>query len=1001
MYFRSVISYLLLCVLTCGLWPDRTLAAGTTPSWQELGPLNMPSYEPSQGRVNTVAFDPTDPNRFYVGAATGGVWGTTDGGMTYTPRTDQMPNLAVSSIVVDYATSNRIYVATGDADGNAATSIGVWKSEDSGATWAATGLAFLPTVFTEIYKLIQHPTQPSTLYAATTRGLYTTVNGGATWTNSLSTYLLYDIEFKPGDPTVLYLTGYAAGGGRFLRSQDGGANWTVIATGLPAASGVGRSAIATTAAAPGTVYFLSSGSASYYGLWRSQDSGMSFTPMSGSGASNVFSSMSTYTCTLTAAPDVADEVYVAGISPYKSVDGGATWTNIRTDAASAMTCHVDFHAMEWRGAALFVGTDGGLHRSANRGVNWTDLSNRLGIAQIYAFGQANSTPNLIYTGQQDDGLNRWNGTAWAHVQAGDWGGNVIHPLQPNTAYAFLQSSLYKTTDAWGSRQSLTIAGTETGAFVNTALAMDPVATETLYAGLKNVWKTTDGGATWNPLSTTFGAGFVSALAVAPSNSAYIYATTSAGDLWVTQNGGTSWINTRTNGLPSFGGRALTKVAISPLAPGTAYVTTDGYGSGSRIYRTTNAGGSWVDFSGTLPVVPVLSVAAADGSLAGVYAGTSLGVYYRNSTMSDWIPFNAGQPNAPISDLQIHRGAQKLRASTYGRGLWESSIVEAPPIVTTGSVTSFVPAAAEGCDSLANVAAVSSAGYSVVETGVFDSAPASFHLAHATPITQSIILNAEFLPTATSSLQFRSRLGLATASQAIHVQASTDGGATWTDLYMQTGTGTFGESAFITRNVALAAYTNTVIRLRFAYTVSGSYYPQTTSGIGWYFDTISFTNTSQLTATNPSATIVNGSINPNGKSSTAWFEYGTTAAYGSQSPTQIVGSGTFAIAFTTTLAGLLPNTVYHYRVVAINSDGTSQGLDRTFTTGNAPPVLLPLARTGNHFQFRIDGASGSYPLERSPDLQTWTSLGSVTIPPTGTLTYDDANATQSHYFYRLK
>ena len=219
--------------------------------------------------------------------------------------------------------------------------------------------------------------------------------------------------------------------------------------------------------------------------------------------------------------------------------------------------------------------------------------------------------------------------------------------------------------------------------------------------------------------------------------------------------------------------------------------------------------------------------------------------------------------------------------------------------------------------------------------------------------------------------------------------------------MQTGTGTFGESAFITRNVALAAYTNTVIRLRFAYTVSGSYYPQTTSGIGWYFDTISFTNTSQLTATNPSATIVNGSINPNGKSSTAWFEYGTTTAYGSQSPTQIVGSGTFAIAFTTTLAGLLPNTVYHYRVVAINSDGTSQGLDRTFTTGNAPPVLLPLARTGNHFQFRIDGASGSYPLERSPDLQTWTSLGSVTIPPTGTLTYDDANATQSHYFYRLK
>ena len=964
----------------------RTLAAGTTPSWHELGPLNMPSYEPSQGRVNAVAFDPAAPNRFYVGAATGGVWRTTDGGVNYTPVTDQMPNLAVSSLVVDYSAPSRIFVATGDADGYAAYSIGVWKSEDGGATWSTTGLTFPSTGSFQIYKLIQHPTQSATLYAATTSGLYTTVNGGATWTNSLGTYKLYDLEFKPGDPTVLYLSGYAGGGGRFLRSQDSGANWTVIATGLPVASGVGRSAIATTAASPGTVYFLSSGSASYYGLWRSQDSGQTFIQMSGSGATdaNVFSSMSSYTCTIAAAPDAANEVYVAGISPYRSVDGGVTWVHIRDDAASTMSCHVDFHALEWRGTALYVGTDGGLHRSTNRGTNWTDLSGRLGIAQIYAFSQATSNPNLIYTGQQDDGLNRWNGTSWAHVNVGDWGGSVIHPLQPATVYAFVHSSLYKTTDAWSSRQVLAITGTESGPFVNTSLVMDPVVFETLYAGLRNVWKTTDGGTTWNPLSSTFGTGSIYQLAVAPSNSAYIYVTNSAGELWVTQNAGASWTNTRANLVPSPTGRILKGIAISPLSPGTAYVTADGYGTGPRVYRTTDAGGTWSDYSGTLPVVRVTAIAAADGNFSGVYTGTDVGVYYRNSTMSDWIPFNAGLPNANIADLKIHRGSQKLRAATYGRGLWESSIVEAPPIVVTGGVTSFITAAVEGCDSLSNVTANTATDYSVVDTAVFDSAPASFHLASGSGVAflRSILLNADYLPAASSTLQFRSRLGLATVSQMAHVQASTDGGSTWTDIYTQSGTDTSGESTFSPRNVSLAAYANTVIKLRFTYTVSGSYYPQTTSGIGWYFDTITFSNTFQIVPTNPVATIVNGTVNPQGQDTTAWFEYGVTASYGSQSPIQNMGSGTTIAPVTATLAGLLSYTTYHYRLVSMNADGTSNGSDLTFTTGSNNADLSTLSLSAGSLSPAFTPTTTSY-IDSVPNATT-----SLTITPT----VADANAT---------
>ena len=923
----GLISFVFLFLLSWGESPCGALAAGLTPSWQSIGPLNMPSFEPSQGRVNAVAFDPVNSKRFFVGAATGGIWRTTDGGSTYMPLTDKMPTLAVSSLVVDSSNPNHIYVATGDADGGAGSSIGVWHSLDGGTTWSATGLNFPNTDYVQIYKLIQHPNQPATLFAATTKGLYTTTNNGTTWKQSLATYTIFDLKFKPGTPATLYACGRDSGGGRFLRSLNSGSTWSVIPTGLPDSTGVGRCALATTAAAPATVYFLNSGSSNYYGLWRSQDSGSSFVKMSGDP--DVFWSMSYYTCTIAAAPDAANEVYVGGISPYKSTDGGKTWTDIRTDKDYAMTCHVDCHALEWQGKTLFIGTDGGVHRTANRGVNWTDLSARLCIAQIYGFSQGVSDPSLIYSSEQDNGLELWNGSTWSHMLVGDYGGSVIDPIQPTTVYAFAQSSLYKTTDGWITSQPLTISTTESGPFIDTALAIDPFVHTTLYAALQNVWKSTNSGTTWSRLSN-FGSDTVSSITVAPSNSAYIYATTYAGNLWVTQTGGKTWTNTRANGLAT-SERAIQKVAVSPLSPTKAYVTTDGYASGPRVYQTTNAGGLWTDFSGSLPSVPVRSITTADGSRAGVYIGTNLGVYYRNSTMNDWIAFNAGFPNVSISDLQIHKGSQKLRASTYGRGMWQSSMVETPPIVETGGVSSLGPAVAEGCNSLTNVTAVTSPGYTVVNTGIFKSAPACFRLAQPLSVDQTITLNPLYVPSATSKLQFYSRLCLATPAQTIHVQVSTDGATTWKDLYTQNGDDTPGETAFIARSISLAAYANKAILIRFSYTASGGYYAQTISEIWWYFDSISFSNTSQIVPSSPSATKVNGTVNPQGKTATAWFQYGLTTAYGSQSTAQSIPAGTSSTPVTSTIGNLLPNTTYHYRLVSKNEDGTSYGQDFSFKT----------------------------------------------------------------------
>jgi photosystem II stability/assembly factor-like uncharacterized protein len=223
-------------------------------NWQSLGPKGMvdagfnSAYEPSIGRVNCIAADPTNPNKLYLGAGSGGVWTSTDGGQNWTPRGDQLPVLGVSDIKVDQVSTNTIYLATGDADGFVTPSVGVYKSTDGGQTWNATGLTFAATDGKQIYKLAVDPTVAGKVYAATSDGIYITANGGSTWTLSQPqsgfTLVFQDVKLRPGTPSTVY----AASFNRFYRSTDSGTTWTFISSGLPAASTVARPLLAVSAA---------------------------------------------------------------------------------------------------------------------------------------------------------------------------------------------------------------------------------------------------------------------------------------------------------------------------------------------------------------------------------------------------------------------------------------------------------------------------------------------------------------------------------------------------------------------------------------------------------------------------------------------------------------------------------------------------------------------------------------------------------------------------------
>src|SRR4051794_11424447 len=315
---------------------QRKTAAPLAPSvatanWQELGPLNLTDpeqstmYEPSQGRINAVAGDAKNAQHLYAAGASGGVWVTTDGGTTWSPRAQTLPVITVSSIAVDQNDGNVVYIATGDADGRVTPSIGVYKSTDGGTTWNATGLTFQTTQGRYISKLAIDPTNGSNVYAAVSDGVYYTHNGGTDWTKAQPSgaALVYrDIKIRPGVATTVFAV---ADNGAFFRSVDSGANWQP-ATGVPDPSVARRAVLGVTAANANAVFLLVALGSNDLALYKSNDGGGSFARIPSPTLAGFASGQATFfDLVLAVSPANANEL-MAGMSPtIRSTDGGSTW----------------------------------------------------------------------------------------------------------------------------------------------------------------------------------------------------------------------------------------------------------------------------------------------------------------------------------------------------------------------------------------------------------------------------------------------------------------------------------------------------------------------------------------------------------------------------------------------------------------------------------------------------------------------------------------------------
>ncbi|MCX6266592.1 MAG: PKD domain-containing protein [Bacteroidetes bacterium] len=682
--------------------PDETFNAFTayqqgtrsaSGSWVSLGPAEIPAPGPAGyeglGRVNVIGFHPTNANKIYVGAPSGGLWQSVDGGATWVTNTDDMPTLGVSAIVVDYSNPEKILIGTGDRDAGDAPGLGVFRSMDGGSTWAlsTTGMGSKT-----VGKIIQHPASSPIFLAATSGGIYRSTNGGTSWVQTQSGDFK-DIHFKPDNPNIVYATA----GSDFYRSSNNGVTFVKISAGLTSGQ---RGVIAVSEANPAYVYFMQSdGSSGFKGLYRSVDSGITFTTRSETPNILDWSCEGTdtggqgwYDLALVADPSNAETIYAGGVDVWRSADGGLTW-NINSHwygGCGVPSVHADCHFLGFSPVdrKLYAGNDGGCWVTNDGGINWTDRTEGITIGQIYKLGQSMTIKNKVINGFQDNGSYAITPSGWIAVGGGDGMECAVDYENPKYTYhTIYYGDIFRK---FNNQSEVQIAGngvngiTESGGWV-TPFCLNQANHKGMFAGYKNIWRSsnvTSGTVSWAKISDNLAGSNSSDMAVIEQSSAnptVFYAARSDRKLFRSDNcliNSPSWYDL-SEYLPYSG--TPTDILSHPTDENIVYITM-----GTGVYKSVNKGFSWTNITGNLPSIQKNTIVFYRNAPEGLYVGTDAGVYYKDQTTTGWIPFNLGLPaNGRVTELEIYYdndsvSEDAIRASTFGRGLWGSDMYHAAP-----------------------------------------------------------------------------------------------------------------------------------------------------------------------------------------------------------------------------------------------------------------------------------------------------------------------------------
>lgn len=668
----------------------------TNGSWSNLGPTALPANGTGQpnglGRINCVGLHPTDTGIILIGAPEGGIWRTTNHGATWVSNTDTLISMQVSTIRFNPKTPTVVYAGTGDRDAGNRNQRGVLKSIDGGVSWTLSNTGMGNKI---AGMLAIDPIHPDTILAATNGGIYRTLDAGANWSRVSSVTTHYkDVVYKPGNPQYAYATA----NGDFYRSTNWGASWSKITSGLPTDGTRGVIAVSPNSAA--SVYFVLVKGSAYKGTYQSANSGTSFSVKS--TTPNIMDWSTTGTGTggqgwydLDAASnpnDIAD-LYVAGVNIFKSTNQGVNWLiNAHWVGNSTVPAvHADHHALEWSadGKRLYSGNDGGINYTTNGGQTWINISSGLAISQIYKIGQAEFNKELVENGYQDNGSALYDNGSWVTNRGGDGMECAIDKNDNNYMYASVYyGSITRSSNKGRNFSSIAADGrngiNESGGWV-TPYLIDEGNSNTMFIGYKNLWRSTNvkaastNSVSWTKISNNIGGSNtrnISVLEQSPANTSILYVYRSDRKLFRTDNANATTVTWTdlTSTLPS--NSSITDIEAHPSLPNVVYMTHN-----KKVYKSINKGASWTDISANLPNITLRCLVFDRQSTEGIYVGGTPGIYYKDSSMTNWVSFYDAFPkDVSVTELEIAYDTitpafSQLRAATYGRGLWSSDLYD--------------------------------------------------------------------------------------------------------------------------------------------------------------------------------------------------------------------------------------------------------------------------------------------------------------------------------------
>lgn len=748
--------------------------------WQELGPVQ------TGGRIVDIAVHPFRPQTFWLAAASGGLWRTDNGGVTFTAQFQDAYSISIGDIAVAPSNGEVLWVGTGEGNNQRSSywGNGVWRSIDGGKTFQHVGLEGTE----HIGRIVVHPENADIAYVAALgalyksndeRGLYKTTDGGRTWQRlqHLGPDVGFvDVVLHPQDPDIVFAASYerrrrawhfeeGGEGSRLWKSTDAGATWTKLEKGLPAGK-LGRIGIepflrngdvlyatienlnartaAPAAAANPTDDDRSGdgddGSAELPAdlpaevladgveatrrtmkaqeaqdpqrrprrntiggeVYRSDDGGASWRKTN-RAEDDVGGSPGYYYGQIRVDPNDENTLYVLSVPVHRSTDGGKTWTPRRGQRGGtfAESLHVDHHAL-WidpnDSKHCLLGNDGGVAETFDAGAHWDHLTH-LPVLQFYTVSADLAVPYRVYGGLQDNGSVGFpiHGKTSAGIQPFDayrvGGGDgfyvCIDSEDPNTVYAESQfggmTRVDLVTGASTSIRPRAQKGEQPLRFNwNTPIVLSPHAPRTVYAGSQFVHRSRDRGAHWQTISPDLSTNdadkkrgnvphcTITTIAESPRREGLLWVGTDDGRVWCTKDGGGRWTDLTDRFPAAVQGLWVSRVEASPHRAETAFVAFTGYREDRRepfVFRTDDAGETWLAIAHDLPMEPVNVVRQHPRNEHVLLVGTEMGAYASIDDGAHWFRLGGNLPRVAVHDLIVHGREHHVLVGTHGRGIW--------------------------------------------------------------------------------------------------------------------------------------------------------------------------------------------------------------------------------------------------------------------------------------------------------------------------------------------